>query len=49
VGSIAPGKYADITAVEGDGLADLKRSMKVGFVMKGDTVYLPENSSSRRQ
>jgi imidazolonepropionase-like amidohydrolase len=49
VGSISPGKYADIIAVEGDALADLKRFMKVGFVMKGGTVYLPENSSSRRQ
>jgi imidazolonepropionase-like amidohydrolase len=48
VGSIAPGKYADIIAVEGDALADLKRFMKVGFVMKGGVVYLPENSSSRR-
>jgi imidazolonepropionase-like amidohydrolase len=49
VGSISPGKYADIIAVEGDALADLKRFMKVGFVMKGGTVSLPENSSSRRQ
>ncbi|HEX3235157.1 MAG TPA: amidohydrolase family protein [Gemmatimonadales bacterium] len=49
VGSIAPGKYADIIAVEGDALADLSRVMRVGFVMKGGTVYLPENSSSRRQ
>jgi imidazolonepropionase-like amidohydrolase len=39
VGSIAPGKYADIIAVEGDGLADLRSFSKVGFVMKGGTVY----------
>lgn len=39
VGSIAPGKYADIDAVEGDGLADLKRFEQVGFVMKGGVVY----------
>ena len=39
VGSIAAGKYADIIAVEGDGLADLRSFSKVGFVMKGGTVY----------
>jgi len=39
VGSIAPGKYADIIAVEGDALADLHSFMKVAFVMKGGTVY----------
>jgi imidazolonepropionase-like amidohydrolase len=39
VGSLAPGKYADIIAVEGDALADLKSFTKVGFVMKGGTVY----------
>ena len=38
-GSIAPGKYADIIAVEGDALADLHSFMKVGFVMKGGVVY----------
>lgn len=39
VGSIAPGKYADIIAVEGDALADLRTLRKVAFVMKGGTVY----------
>jgi imidazolonepropionase-like amidohydrolase len=39
VGSISPGKYADIIAVEGDALADLRSFMKVGFVMKGGMVY----------
>ncbi len=39
VGSIAPGKYADLIAVEGDALADLRSFMRVGFVMKGGTVY----------
>ena len=39
VGSIAPGRYADIVAVEGDALADLARFEKVGFVMKGGVVY----------
>jgi imidazolonepropionase-like amidohydrolase len=41
VGSIAAGKYADIIAVPGDGLADLNRFKKVGFVMKGGEVIVP--------
>jgi imidazolonepropionase-like amidohydrolase len=39
VGSLAPGKYADIIAVDGDALADLRSFRKVGFVMKGGIVY----------
>jgi imidazolonepropionase-like amidohydrolase len=39
VGSLEPGKYADIIAVEGDALGDLHSFMKVGFVMKGGWVY----------
>jgi imidazolonepropionase-like amidohydrolase len=39
VGSLTAGKYADIIAVEGDALADLKSLEKVGFVMKGGVVY----------
>ena len=39
VGALASGKYADVIAVEGDALADLRSFMKVGFVMKGGTVY----------
>jgi imidazolonepropionase-like amidohydrolase len=39
VGSLEPGKYADIIAVEGDALDDLHSFMKVGFVMKGGRVY----------
>jgi imidazolonepropionase-like amidohydrolase len=39
VGSIAPGKYADIIAVEGDALADLSSFSRVPFVMKGGVVY----------
>jgi imidazolonepropionase-like amidohydrolase len=38
VGSLVPGKFADIIAVEGDPMADLHRMMKVGFVMKGGSV-----------
>ena len=39
VGSLAPGKYADIVAVAGDAMADLKSFEKIGFVMKGGVVY----------
>lgn len=39
VGAIAPGRYADIVAVEGDGLANLESFMNVAFVMKGGVVY----------
>ncbi|HEX2251097.1 MAG TPA: amidohydrolase family protein [Gemmatimonadales bacterium] len=39
VGSIAPGKHADIIAIEGDALSDLRSFMRVAFVMKGGVVY----------
>ena len=39
VGSLTAGKLADIVAVQGDGMADLRVFAKVGFVMKGGTVY----------
>jgi imidazolonepropionase-like amidohydrolase len=39
VGAVAPGRYADIVAVEGDGLADMTRFEKVSFVMKGGVVH----------
>jgi imidazolonepropionase-like amidohydrolase len=39
IGSIAPGKYADIVAVDGDALADLNSFMKPSFVMKGGVIY----------
>jgi imidazolonepropionase-like amidohydrolase len=39
VGSLTAGKLADIIAVPGDALADLKSFENVGFVMKGGTVY----------
>ncbi len=38
VGRIAPGLYADLIAVEGDPLADVRALEKVGFVMKGGAV-----------
>ncbi len=39
IGSLTPGKYADIIAIEGDALADLARFEKVPFVMKGGVVH----------
>jgi imidazolonepropionase-like amidohydrolase len=38
VGSIAPGKFADIIAVEGDALSDLSKFMNVAFIMKGGQI-----------
>ena len=39
IGSIRPGRYADIIAVEGDPLADVTLLERVPFVMKGGVVY----------
>lgn len=42
VGSIAPGKYADLIAVTNDPLADITTLEHVQFVMKGGQVYKSE-------
>ena len=39
VGAIAPGKLADIIAVEKDPLADITELERVRFVMKGGVTY----------
>jgi imidazolonepropionase-like amidohydrolase len=39
VGSIAPGKYADLVAVKGDPLSDVSLLEKIDFVMKGGEVF----------
>jgi imidazolonepropionase-like amidohydrolase len=39
IGSIDPGKFADIVAVDGDPLTDITVMEKVVFVMKGGEVY----------
>ena len=39
VGTIEPGKYADIIAVQADPLADVRALEDVDFVMKGGTIY----------
>jgi len=39
LGSIKPGKYADLIAVSGDPLADVSVLERVDFVMKEGKVY----------
>ena len=39
IGSVRPGRYADIVAVDGDPLKDVTVLEHVAFVMKGGTVY----------
>jgi imidazolonepropionase-like amidohydrolase len=41
IGSIKAGKYADIIAVQGDPLADVKLLENVQFVMKDGRIYKP--------
>jgi imidazolonepropionase-like amidohydrolase len=43
VGSVAPGFFADIIAVDGDPLKDVTELEKVKFVMKGGVVYKRED------
>ena len=40
IGSLEPGKYADIVAVPGDPMADIQQLERVNFVMKGGVVYV---------
>jgi imidazolonepropionase-like amidohydrolase len=42
IGVVAPGAYADIIAVHGDPLADVKALADVRFVMKGGAVFREE-------
>jgi len=40
IGTIAPGKAADIIAVDGDPLVSIQELESVDFVMKGGVVYV---------
>jgi imidazolonepropionase-like amidohydrolase len=42
VGIVAPGAFADLIAVDGDPLADVKTLGAVRFVMKGGEVFRDE-------
>ena len=42
VGVLAPGAYADVIAVSGDPVKDIKELGNVGFVMKGGKVFRSE-------
>ncbi len=47
LGLVAPGRYADLIAVEGNPLDDVGRLERVGFVMKAGKVYRNDFSPSR--
>jgi imidazolonepropionase-like amidohydrolase len=47
VGSIAPGKLADIVAVQGNPLSDISLLKNVQFVMKDGVVYKNAMPTSR--
>jgi imidazolonepropionase-like amidohydrolase len=45
IGSIQPGRYADIVAVDGDPLKDVQEFEKVRFVMKGGVVFKKDGAA----
>jgi imidazolonepropionase-like amidohydrolase len=48
VGSIAPGKFADLIAVEGNPLTDISELERVRWVMKGGVIYRDELQKGSR-
>jgi imidazolonepropionase-like amidohydrolase len=49
IGTLEPGKLADIIAVPGDPLADRTVMEKVGFVMKDGQIYRDDLSQKKEQ
>ena len=47
VGTLEPGKWADIIAIEGDPLKDVKLLQHVPFVMKSGVIYKDETSTKK--
>jgi imidazolonepropionase-like amidohydrolase len=45
LGTLEPGKYADLIAVPGDPLADIRLMTRPHFVMKGGVIYRSPNDS----
>jgi len=39
VGSVQPGRFADLIAVQGDPLSDISVTQEIQFVMKGGEVF----------
>ncbi len=46
VGSVQPGRFADLVAVNGDPLADITELQHVDFVMKGGVVYKQDGKAT---
>jgi len=46
VGSLEAGKWADVIAIQGDPLADIKLLQHVPFVMKGGVIYKNESTGA---
>ncbi|MFY0572770.1 hypothetical protein ACN28E_54320 [Archangium lansingense] len=46
LGTLAPGKLADVVAVPGDPLQDIRRTQQVFFVMKEGVVYRHDKGTS---
>jgi imidazolonepropionase-like amidohydrolase len=42
MGTVEPGKWADMVAVSGDPLKDITELQRVKFVLKGGSVYKNE-------
>ena len=47
VGTIEPGKWADVIAIDGDPLKDVRRLQHVSFVMKSGVVYKDETQTTK--